>query len=237
MSVCAIHQPNFFPWLGYFDKIRRADLFVFLDAVAYPKSGSSLGSWVNRVRIAVNGQPTWIRCPVVREPGVQVINRVRIDDRQPWREKLLRTLSVSYGRAPNFEQAMALIDPMVRFESEYLADFNIHAINTVCDALGLRAAFHRQSELDVACQATDLLIGLTRRAGASAYLCGGGAAEYQDDGAFLQANLELVYQNFRPFVYGSPPGFIPGLSVIDFLMQSDWRWPSIAEFPASAGAH
>ena len=39
--LVAIHQPNFFPWLGYFDKIRRADIFIFLDAVAYPRAGSS----------------------------------------------------------------------------------------------------------------------------------------------------------------------------------------------------
>ncbi len=67
--ICAIHQPNFFPWLGYFDKISRADVFVFLDVVDYPKSGSSMSSWVNRVMLKVGSQKTWVRCPVVREFG------------------------------------------------------------------------------------------------------------------------------------------------------------------------
>jgi hypothetical protein len=73
MRLCAIHQPNFFPWLGYFDKINRADVFVFLDQVAYPKSGSSMGSWCNRVKINIAGVASWISCPVVREHGPQSI--------------------------------------------------------------------------------------------------------------------------------------------------------------------
>ena len=40
--ICAIHQPNFFPWLGYFEKIWRADVFIFLNQVDYEKSGHSM---------------------------------------------------------------------------------------------------------------------------------------------------------------------------------------------------
>ena len=49
--VVAIHQPNFFPWLGFFDKILCSDVFIVLDHVQFPKSE---GNWSNRVRMAVN---------------------------------------------------------------------------------------------------------------------------------------------------------------------------------------
>lgn len=226
MRVCAIHQPNFFPWLGYFDKIGRADVFVFLDDVAYPKSGSGAGSWVNRVRIAIGGAPAWVGAPVRRERGVQKIKDVLMDDRQPWRKKLLRTLEINYRRAPNFDACMAIVTPLIGLETSLLADFNMHAVRILCGVLGLDAQFVRQSELDTRRASTELLIELATKVRADAYLCGGGADGYQDDRLFPAAGIGLVHQNFEPRPYGDPRSFIPGLSVIDYLMKAEI--PSLA---------
>lgn len=229
MTVCAIHQPNFFPWLGYFDKIRRADVFVFLDDVAYPKSGSGTGSWVNRVRIAINNAPAWITCPIRREHGVQVIRNVYIDDSQPWRKKLLRTLEINYRKARNYTRVMPLLESLVLFETDNLCQFNLHAVTSICRLLGIECEFRLQSECGVASAATQLLIDLTRKAGADTYLCGGGASGYQRDELFPENGLRVVYQDFAPEPYGDPARFHPGLSVIDYLLH--------AEIPAIDAIH
>jgi hypothetical protein len=225
--IVAIHQPNFFPWLGYFDKIRRADSFVFLDDVAYPKSGSGAGCWVNRVRVAVAGAAAWVGAPVRREHGVQKIKDVLIDDSQPWRRKLLRTLEVNYRRAPNFDACIAVLSPLIHFETDRLADFNIHAVRGICGALGLQTRFVRQSELGSSRASTALLIELTEKVGGTTYLSGGGADHYQDDALFQSSGIALIYQNFEPAPYGSPQTFIPGLSVIDYLMKAE-SWSAAA---------
>lgn len=216
--ICAIHQPNFFPWLGYFDKIQKADVFVFLDEVQYPKSGSGSGSWVNRVKIDIQGAAKWVGCPLQHKHGSFPIRQAEIDETQPWRKKLLRTLEMNYKRAPAYTEAMALLTPLITYSAENLADFNIRAIRSLSAYFGMSSEFVCQSELSVSGHATELLIAITKKVGADSYLCGGGAAGYQDDELFIASGVKLVYQNFVPRPYGPEARFLPGLSIIDYLM-------------------
>ncbi len=218
-GLVAIHQPNFFPWLGYFDKIRRADAFVFLDAVDYPRSGSGgMGSWTNRVCMSIQGEAKWVTCPAKRVGLGTPINQVLIDEDRPWRVKLLRTLEANYRKAPRYRQAMVLIEPIIMSPESLIATFNMSAIRLIAKELGISTRFLVQSELGGAGSATDLLVSLVRAAGGHGYLAGGGAAGYQQDEVFADAGLALEYQNFTPQPYGDPTRFIPGLSVIDYLM-------------------
>jgi hypothetical protein len=219
MQTCAIHQPNFFPWLGYFDKIRRSDVFVFMDDVAYPKSGNSMSSWVNRVRIGVQGRPAWIRVPVVREHGEQRISAVRIDDSTDWRRKLVTTIEANYARAPRFRAFMGELSALINHRCEFLADYNIHAVTSLARAMGLGTRFVRQSAISAAGRSTELLVNIVRAVGAGRYLCGDGAGGYQDDAMFTREGLLLQRQEFVPAAYIAEASFLPGLSVIDFLMH------------------
>lgn len=234
-GLVAIHQPNFFPWLGYFDKIRRADAFVFLDAVDYPRSGSgSMGSWSNRVRLAVQGEARWVNCPVQRMPLGSPISDAIIDDRQPWRDKLLKTLDANYRRAPGYAATLALIEPLIRLAETNLATFNIQAIKAIAGHLGATTRFLRQTELMHSGSSTSLLVSLVNAAGGDAYLAGGGARGYQENHVFADGAVRLVMQGFTPRPYGDHARFIPGLSIIDYLM---WDGRPLAEaFPDPANA-
>lgn len=223
-GLVAIHQPNFFPWLGYFDKIRRADVFIFLDAVSYPRAGSGgMGSWCNRVRIAMQGEARWVTCPIRRGHLGMPILEAEIDDAQPWRTKLLRTLDANYAREPGYAAAAELLTPLIMQSNTNLAEFNMAAIKTIAAHFGLTTRFVRQSSLPHSGTATDLLISLVKAVDGSAYLAGGGAGGYQEDELFEQNGVELVDQKFAPKPYGDSARFVPGLSVIDFLMRSEAR--------------
>ena len=220
MTVVAIHQPNFFPWLGYFDKIHRSDVFVFLDDVQYQKTG---GAWSNRVRVLMQGQAQWLTAPVDRVyHGTRQVDEVRFSANVSWRGRLRKTLQSAYGRAIFYRQTMDLLNPLLDFSADNVADYNINSIGRLMQALGLEATrCVRSSSIPTASAATKRLVEITAHLGGTHYLCGGGSGGYQQDEMFAQAGICLVHQQFVHPQYAQPGvhSFVPGLSVMDALMH------------------
>jgi hypothetical protein len=222
-KVVAIHQPNFFPWLGYFNKIVLADQFIIMDSAQFSKKG---GTWVNRVRLAINGQPAWVTMPVVRAyHGLRSIREMRIDDTTPWRPKLLKTIEANYRRAPFYDEAFSFLAPLISNPSDSLTEYNLSAIIAFARAFRIETSkLIIGSTLNAEGSATDLLIAMVKAVDGTAYLCGGGATGYQEDEKFAAAGIELIYQNFEHPIYEQSrmrdgQEFVPGLSIIDALMN------------------
>lgn len=219
-TVVAIHQPNFLPWLGYFNKVALADLFIVMDNVQFPKTG---GTWMNRVRLLINGRPAWVTVPIHRAyHGLRTIRDVRINNHLPWRAKIIRTARQSYVRAPFFSMVYPLLEQLINNSTGRLVDFNFDALRHLFEKLGLNPEKTvLGTSLNVEGSGTDLLIAMVKAVGGTAYLCGGGAAGYQDDWKFAAAGVELVYQEFQHPVYQqvNTSRFVSGLSIIDALMN------------------
>ena len=219
-KIAAIHQPNFFPWLGYFDKIMRSDTFVFLDDVQFPKKG---GSWSNRVKILVSGESNWITANISRKfHGTRKINEMIFGHDIPWRKKILKSIELEYSRHPYFGQTMEIFVPLLMNPEPNIAEFNIHAIKTICLSLGIDISnFCRSSTLSTVGRSTELLCSITKSTGCDTYLCGGGAVGYQNDEVFAAHRINLSYQNFSHPMYPQHryQGFSSGLSIIDALMN------------------
>lgn len=222
--ICAIHQPNFFPWLGYFDKICRADVFVFLDSVDYPKSSKTMSSWTNRVQLLVQGRKTWVHCPIHREHGIQKICDVEIDDTQDWRKKILRTIQFNYAKSPFYEKVMPFVEQWVNGQFQYIADYNISVIQEIARLLHLDTKCVRQTDLQTERHSTELLIEITKRVNCDTYMCGDGAGGYQQDEMFSQSGLLLQYQHFVPYNYNQgQQEFVGGLSILDALFHQGFE--------------
>ena len=138
--VVSIHQPNYMPWLGYFEKLARSDVFVFLDDVQMPGGKS----FVYRTRLVGKGGPMWLSVPTRRSLG-QPIKDVEIDG-QKWARKHIRTLELTYGKTPGFDRFGGIID-LLGGEFRFLADLNIAIIERIASDLGLPTTFRRSSSL------------------------------------------------------------------------------------------
>jgi hypothetical protein len=210
--LVACHQPNFLPWLGYFDKLARSDRFVLLDRVQFPRT--SRGTYTNRVQLLIGGQPAWLTVPVVRD-GVQAIGDVRIDDTQPWRRKALRSIEQSYAKAPRFADVMPVVRELLELDTDRIAVLNEEAIRRLAPDHAHKLV--RQSDLpdtgDAA--ATDLLIAVVKAAGGDAYLSGDGADGYQEEPKYAAAGLGFRLLGFTHPDTGAPAG----LSIVDALMR------------------
>lgn len=217
--VVAIHQPNFFPWLGFFDKIARSDVFILLDHVQFQKTG---GTWSNRVKLLVSGEARWVTAPIERSfHGVRPLCEMEFQETQPWREKLLKSLAANYVRAPFYRETLAFFEPLILNPENNLARYNGAAVMDIAKRLGLSGEkFRWSSEMSVDKQASEMLISLTRAVGGDAYMCGGGAVGYQEDALFAAAGIDLTYQNFQHPVYEQLAGqdFVAGMSIIDAFM-------------------
>lgn len=219
--VVSVHQPNFFPWLGFFDKINRSDIFVLFDNVQFPRQGA--GTWCNRVKMMNHGRAQWWTMPIQRSfHGTKLINEITINDTVSWRENSLKLIQENYKKAAHFHAVFSMLQEMMRLSENGLAAFNQGVIKQLLQCLGWESKkVVLASQVDAQGQATDLLISLVKKVGGKAYLSGDGSSGYLEENKFKEAGLELIYQKFQHPVYeqGHHQNFIPGLSILDALFH------------------
>lgn len=223
--IVSIHQPNYFPWLGYFYKILKSDVFIFLDDSQYSKN-----SFQNRVKIKTQSGSAWLTQPVSREFGLATkTNEIEFSN-EIWKKKHLKTLSSEYGKAVFFDEVMnEVILPVFDSDKDF-CEFNIEIILRVCAYLNLDCVFKRSSELAVEGVSTSRLVNLVNKVGGTSYLSGFGGVNYQEEQDFIQSNISLNISDFEHPEYKQCWGnFIQGLSILDLLMNEGIRSKSILE--------
>ncbi|MCG8355202.1 MAG: WbqC family protein [Kiloniellales bacterium] len=216
--VVSIHQPAYLPWLGYFDKIRRADRFVYLDTVQFQKQ-----SFQNRNKIRTADGWTWLTVPVETK-GVLYetpLKDLRINNRVDWRRKHLRAIEMHYRKAPRFAEVMPLMEGFLGRDWDRLADLCFDMLTAFNRLLGIETEVLRASALSgVEGGKSDLILNLCRHLGATQYLSGTLGRNYLDEAAFEAAGIELRYQDYAHPVHAQAyDGFEPYMGVIDLLMN------------------
>jgi hypothetical protein len=199
--LVAIHQPHYVPWLGYLDRMVRADLFIVLDHVQFERR-----NYQNRTMIRLEGEERWLTVPVVQVSQKETIVEKRIDNSETgtraWGPTHFKTLKYAYRKAPFF----------AHYEKRFLRE-----------SFQISTPLKRSSEMRAEGSKSELLMNLCVEIGPGTTFLGGigGSRRYLDVDAFARAGVGVQWQDFKHPVYeqcGDAP-FTPGLMSLDFLFN------------------
>jgi hypothetical protein len=222
-KVC-IHQPDFMPWLGFFAKILKSDLWVLLDHVENNPRDAAF--WGRRVKISLNGKADWLSIPLVKEKnkiGVPISEmQISMDySTVDYRIKNLNIIDLNYRKTPFFNQIFPLIECYFLSEEHLLLERNMSFIIAIFNLLEHHPQMIKSSELGCQKRSNELLIEIMEKVGGTVYVSGDGAGGYMNMDHFAEKSIEVEFNKFKPFYYAqlNTPEFIPGLSIIDILMN------------------
>jgi len=223
MKVAA-HQPNYLPYLGYFQKMARADIFVIMDTVQF-----SIRSFTQRVKIRTKEGWMWLTIPIEKKNHFKPIRDVLLPASDEWKRKHRNTLLKHYSKCPFFDAAF--VNDYYTTNVRYLHEFNEKGIQYLKEKFGIKTEIVIASEIGVNgdLKSTELLIDIVKKAGGDVYISGTGGKKYMNEKMFEREKIKLEYFEFQPVEYPQRwEGFEPYMSAIDFLFNTGGR--TLCEF-------
>lgn len=216
----AIHQPHYFPWMGYFDKMAKVDKFIIIDDVQLEDS-----SVMVRNKFLENTGVEKLLSLNVDKKGYleKKCREINLKDWQKVRKKHSKFLYYNYKNAPYFNEIWEKISCIFEKNYELLIELQMDIIMIFIELLNIKTEIVFQSSLkyDIETKKNDLVLELCQKIEADIYLSGNGAKKYMDDSTFLKNNIKVIYQKFTYPKYKqfSSLEFIPNLSILDMFFN------------------
>lgn len=211
----AIHQLNYLPWIGFFNKISKVDCFVLLDTVDYSKS-----SIINRNKIKVTNGTTYLTIPLEHEFFRKPLLEIPLPKKNDWAKKHWKTIEINYCKADFFNNYNNFFKEVYENLPEKLVELNEKIIRFLLKEFKINVEIVKASDLGVnpELKKTDLLLDILKKIHATSYLSGKGGKGYLEEEKFTDIKLE--YLNFKHPVYKQLHGdFVDGLAAIDLLFN------------------
>lgn len=218
-KTIVITQPTYLPWLGYFQQVAKADVFVFLDTVQFVQR-----SWHSRNRLKTHSdQVVWLTVPVAKHSQKSSLLDILISPNQTrWNEKHLGTIQTCLGSTKYFTNYFASVSNWLSSDWQKIVDLNISGITLFSSLLNISPHFIRASELNLPGKRTELLVNICEELGGTKYYTSSGSKDYLDDEIHLfhKANIDVTYQTWEHPIYPQKgKTFISHLSVLDAIMN------------------
>lgn len=219
-KVVASHQPHFFPWLGYLDKMAKADAFIINDIVQLETKSPMVRNKI----VDSRGKERYINASIDKRGYVDKPNKdIQLSNWNEVRSYIKNVLVDAYRKAGFYYEVCPLVDEVLFTDFTTLFDLNMATIEMlrkcfdINTPLILNSSFNWRSGEDKSARLANKVAAI----GGTVYLSGNGARKYMDFTPFAERNISVVYQKFSYPVYAqiSSSEFVPNLSAIDMLFN------------------
>ena len=218
---CAIMQPHFFPWPGYFNLIFKSNLFVFLDDAQYSKA-----SWHSKNYIISNKNKKIINVPTLKSQLSTKIKNKQIVENEKWKLKLIQTISQSYSKHKFFKDISELLNYFSKIKTNNLSELNILLIKFIAMKLNIKSNFFYSSDFNLNEKRTFKLVKILEELKAKEYISPKNAQKYLEEDKFQElTEIKLTFNDFNSKEYNqiNDIEFIEKLSIIDLIANIGWH--------------
>jgi len=216
--IVAIHQPNYLPYLGFFDKMKQSDIFIIYDDAQFSKE-----DYHHRNKIRIFHGWKWLTIPVKKK--LIPINKIDIKNENMikgirWSEAHFKDIRDNYKDAPYYSIYESDLKMIYYKSYKKLIDLNMEIINFLMNAFNIKKEVIFSSELGFTSRSSKRLVEMVEALGGDIYLSGPTGRKYLDISLFNNRGIKVVFQDFKHPIYDQQyPGFIPNLSAIDALFN------------------
>ena len=217
--IASIHQPNFFPWMGFFNKINSSEVFIFLTDARRSKNDK----YLTRSLILNNSSEHYLSMPLGPKQ-IKISDLLMPNDNQ-WRINMLNIINASYSNCNFYDEILIDIEKLIMFDCKYFFEFSINIIYFFMKKFNIHTSCFIDLNFDRDFgQSSYRLVNLCKELKADKYLSGLGAKTYIDEDIFIKNKIDVIYQNYIPQPYKQySTKFISGLSIIDVLFNCGYN--------------
>jgi len=217
-KTVVIHQPDFMPYLGFFDRLLKADIYVVFDHVQYVRGTSR--AWTSRDKIKTANGEKWFSLKTRKAPYGAPINEIMLSDDDSWKCDHLNLFNENYRRADYYKEILPYVEDLYSQKCERMMDFNLASIKMLMKLFDINIETVISSSLHPQGKNNTLIVDVLQKLGEKCYLSGIGAHDYYDPAPYEAAGIQVIWQNFvHPIYKQQYEGFIPYLSSIDLLFN------------------
>lgn len=179
--IVTIHQPEHFPYMGFFQKASLADVLILLDNVKFRKNYyQNRNQYMDKA-----GKIHWFTVPVSKGSTSLEIKDVKVSNDPTWKKKLVTSIRQNLD-----------FDISRFYDHNLLVDINCEGIEWAFKELGIKTKIIRASNLDSYGKKSELLANLCKSLDAKKYISGPSGKDYLDMSFFENIDVEF----FQPKV-------------------------------------